>query len=531
MNSSRKKGRVSLLTQLVLLISIVVLFSMFIGNTLFSLILDDIIDRYLGQQAMTVAKLAAMNERIIDAFDDENPSQVIQPIAEKIRIETGASYVVIGNKEGIRYSHYNPENIGQPMGTSNDPVFLENKSVIYRGAGISGPAIKAKTPIIDKNGETIGVSSVGFVMDEVEERVEEYKEKIIQLSLLLLVIGVVGAIIIARRVKKLIFGLEPEEISFLFTEKEAILESIRDAIVAVDMHGRVVSMNKRARELLQQNHLTIGGKITNPHLLEIIHGVIQTNQGENHHKILLGHEIFVIDYSPIIKDNEVEGVVFTFRSESEIEQLTDEMTKISTFSENMRAQNHEYLNRLNTIYGLLKLKEYDKALALISDEVKERQDIIAFLMSSVKDPYIAACLLGKLNRSKELKVSLEIDHESNLTDIPQSIDTKLLVTILGNVIDNALEAALENKGLDAAVKVSFTDLGRDIIFDIEDNGQGIPKEHERKIFENGFTTKSGENRGLGLAIVKNSLALLNGQMYLARSTLGGSRFTIVVPKQ
>lgn len=528
MKRFQRKGQMSLLTQMVLLLSIVVLISMGVVNTLFSSILDDILDRYIGQQAMTVAKLAAMNERIIDGFEAPNPSAVIQPIAETIRKTTGASYVVIGNRKGIRYSHYDPAQIGRVMGTSNDPVFLENKSVIYRGVGISGPAIKAKTPIVNKKGETIGVSSVGFLMEDVEKRVAEYKSRVTWLSLLLLAIGFTGAFVIARRVKRLFFGLEPEEISFLFTEKAAILESIRDATVAVDMHGRVVSMNKRARELLQED-LSVGKSIANPRMIEIIRSITRNTQDRSQ-KVLLGHDIYIMNYSPILTDKAIIGVVFTFRPESEIEQLTEAITKISSFSDNMRAQNHEYLNRLNTIYGLLMLKEYDKAIAMISEEVKERQDIIAFLMTSVSDPFIAACLLGKINRSKELKVTLDIDRESNLEKIPESIDSKVLVTILGNLIDNAMEASLEHKGADATVKVSFTDLGRDIIFDIEDNGPGVPKEWEMKIFESGVTTKPGENRGLGLAIVKSSIELLNGHISLAKSNLGGSRFTIVVPK-
>ncbi|WP_396134907.1 ATP-binding protein [Brevibacillus nitrificans] len=526
---ARKKTRVSLLTQMVLLISIVVLISMGIGTALFSFILDDILDRYIGQQAMTVAKMAAMDDDIIAAFEKEDPSRWIQPLAETIRTTTGASYVVIGNKQGIRYSHYDPNQIGLPMGTSNDPVFIENRSVIYRGAGISGPAIKAKTPIVNSKGETIGVSSVGFIMSDVEKRVSEYKERVVAFSMLLLVVGIVGAIIIARRVKRLIFGLEPEEISFLFTEKTAILESIRDATVAVDMQGRVVSMNKRARALLQED-LTLGKPISSPQIRDIIHTINRNTQDMNQ-KILLGHEIFITDYSPILSNNEVRGVVFTFRPESEIEQLTEEITKISSFSDNMRSQNHEYLNRLNTIYGLLKLKEYDKALEMITDEVKERQDILAFLMSSVQEPFIAACLLGKINRSKELKVSLEIDQESHLGNVPAPIDPKILVTILGNLIDNAMEAALAKNCSDAMVHVSFTDLGQDIIFDIEDNGPGVPADMESRIFESGVTTKPGENRGLGLALVKKSLVHLGGHIVIGKSDLGGARFSIIVPKQ
>jgi two-component system CitB family sensor kinase len=152
-------------------------------------------------------------------------------------------------------------------------------------------------------------------------------------------------------------------------------------------------------------------------------------------------------------------------------------------------------------------------------------------MSSVQEPFIAACLLGKINRSKELKVSLEIDQESHLGNVPAPIDPKILVTILGNVIDNAMEAALAKNCSDAMVHVSFTDLGQDIIFDIEDNGPGVPADMESRIFESGVTTKPGENRGLGLALVKNSLVHLGGHIVIEESDLGGARFSIVVPKQ
>jgi two-component system CitB family sensor kinase len=137
-------------------------------------------------------------------------------------------------------------------------------------------------------------------------------------------------------------------------------------------------------------------------------------------------------------------------------------------------------------------------------------------------------LLGKINRSKELKVDLEVDLESNLETL--TIETTNLVTIVGNIIDNAMEAAMEKQGAGAKVKISFTDIGRDIIFDIEDNGPGIKKEEEKLIFQEGFSTKNSENRGIGLALVRNTLELLRGEMFIDTSSLGGARFSIVIPK-
>ena len=493
--------------------------------------MDDLSAQYLGHEAMSVAKLAAQDDRIIRVFKSDNPSKEIQPIAEKMRKLTGASYIVIGNKWGIRYSHPNPKYIGKSMGTSNEPVFKQHISVVYFGEGISGPAIKAKTPIVDEKGNIIGVSSVGFLMVDVKKRIFTYKEEIIGLALLLLLMGVAASFFIAKRIKRKMFGLEPEEISYVFKEKEAILESIRDGIIAVDKNFRVLSMNKRTRELLMQNLPLTDSVIQNTRLREMIQDVFDSKIGSVNRKIFIGDQVYIIDFSLVTQMDCIAGVVLTIRTEFEIEQLFDEVSKIKSYAENMRALNHEFLNKLNTIYGLLSIEEYDKARELISSEVEERQSTIVFLMSAVKDPLLVACLLGKINRSKELKVDLKIDEESSLSDIPVSMDTKLLVSILGNIIDNAMEAAKEKNRAGAIVTVSFTDIGRDLVFDIQDNGPGIQDEKQNAIFMEGYTTKAGKNRGLGLNIVKNSLAKLNGQVYITESFLGGSKFTLVIPKK
>lgn len=515
---------------MIVFISIIILIMIVSVSALFSSMIDDMIKTSLGNQAMAVAKMTAQKGQIINAFKDSNPSLTIQPITEEIRKATGAGYVVIGNKENIRYSHHITKYIGKPMGTSNKPVFENNASIIYEGTGISGKAIKAKTPIYNENGEIIGVSSVGFLTSEVEEKIHTYRIKLLQSAIFILLVGIAGAVIISKRIKKLIFNLEPEEITYLFKEKEATLESIRDATVAVNKDGEVTSINKRARELLKHDEIEKGMRIEHSRLKALIKTVMEKHQNTVNHKIIFGDQLYLVDASPILEKQRTRGAVLTIRPVSEIEEIIDEVSKVQNVSDHIRSQNHEYLNKLNTIYGLITLEQYEEARNLISEEVKERQDIVVFLTSSVKDPFIAACLLGKINRSKELKVDLEIDKDSNLESIPAALNTKLLVSILGNLIDNAMEAAIRAHSYGASVKVSFTDIGSEIIFDIEDNGNGIPEEWQDLIFNQGFTTKEGENHGLGLAIVNNALKQLDGEIFISTSDSGGARFTIVLPK-
>lgn len=512
-------------------VSMIVVLTILILSIIFSIMLDEVIKTSLGNQAMTVAKMTAQKEEIIQAFKQADPALTIQPIAEEVRKSTGAGYVVIGNKQNIRYSHQQKKYIGKRLGTSSRETLEQGSSVVYEGDGISGFAVKAKTPIYDKKGQIIGVSSVGFLTDEIEKRVRDYRLKLIEFSIFIILVGIIGAVIFAKRIKRLIFNLEPEEISFLFKEKEATLESIRDATIAVNKFYEITSINKRARELLKDDQIEREGKVVNHRLIGIINSVIKTKQILVNQRFLVGHQLYMIDASPILQKQQTSGVVLTIRPESEIEQMTNEVSTIKTISDNIRSQNHEYLNKLNTIYGLMILEQYDEARELISDEVKERQDTVVFLTSSVKDPFIAACLLGKINRSKEMKVRLEIDENSNLEHIPPSMNTKMFVTVLGNIIDNAMEAVSLVRGEQADIKVSFTDFGHDIIFDIEDNGEGVPKEWQNQIFTEGFTTKVGENHGLGLAIVKRTIEAMHGEIYLSDSDLGGAKFTIAIPKK
>lgn len=495
---------------------------------------EDIVDEKLGKQALMVAKLAANEPRIIEAFTHDEPSLVIQPIAEEIRKMTGAGYVVIGNTDNIRYSHHIVEEIGRKMGTSSDAALKQNKSIVFKGTGLSGPAIKAKTPIYNAQGQIIGVSSVGFLSEQIESQIMEYIYRIMYLAAILLLLGGAGAYFVAKSVKRMIFGLEPEEISYLFKEKEAVLESIHDAILAVDTKGRIVSINKKAREHLGLNLSDIKsiGEIPYPHLNNTLNESLGYRKDQKNMKLLIADQIFVMNSSPIFNKDHFVGTVFSFRPVSEIEQMTEEFAEIKSFSENMRAQNHEFLNKLNLIYGLLKINQTDKAIELISEEVSERQDLLAFLMESVKDPLIAACLLGKANRSKELKVHFEIDLDSELLDIPNDFDSASFITILGNLIDNALDASLKENGAGAKVKVSFTDIGRDIIFDIDDNGCGISPSDEEHIFKYGYTTKSNaQNHGIGLSLVQNAVRMFNGQIHIGNSDLGGARFTVIIPKK
>ncbi|MFH5182600.1 ATP-binding protein [Paenibacillus sp. TAB 01] len=521
-------------TKLILIIcSLLALVIVSLG-AIFYYVTTSVLEEQIGTRALKVAETMAVMPEIRQAFEEPNPSVVIQPIAEHIREKIDAEYIVVGNREGIRYSHPIPERIGKEMvGGDNGPV-LEGKSIISRAVGSMGPSLRGKAPVLDGSGRVVGIISVGFLMDDIDQITDNYQSNIEWITLLVLAVGIAGAVMIARNVRRSIHGLEPEEIGLLYTEKQAILESIREGIIAVDRKGTVTMANRYALRLLG---LPPHDGITGRHVEEIIPNtrlleVVRTGAAEFDHQMLIGDHEVVVNRVPITDRNkQVTGAVSSFRDKSELYRLAEELSQVKRFADTLRAQTHEFSNKLYVISGLIQLESYQDAVELISREVDVHQSFVQFIMREIPDPMLGGLLIGKYNHAQELKLSFVIDPESSFRDIPERIDRSLLVTIIGNLIDNAMEAVLAREtASERYVKLFFTDLGEDLIVECEDTGIGIPEDTGAAVFAKGFSTKEGENRGIGLALVQHAISKLGGYITFHKHPSGGTIFTAAIPK-
>ncbi|WP_068776233.1 sensor histidine kinase [Paenibacillus sp. FJAT-26967] len=521
-------------TKMILIICTLLLGLVVVLGAFFEYILQTGIEEQIGTRALKVAEMAAMNTEILEAMDDTLPSTVIQPIAEGIRLKTGAEYVVVGNAEGIRHSHPLPDRIGKPMiGGDNDRVFAGHP-VISKAVGSMGMAIRGKAPLLDDAGKVVGVVSVGFLMEDVESVVDSYSRKVVMAAAAALALGSLGAIYIARRVKKETLGLEPEEIGALYLEKEAILESIREGVIAVNARSVITMVNQAAVKMIGGGDPSqlLGKPLQDIFPASRLGEVLQTGKAEFDQQMIIGEHEAVENRIPIFGSNGIPiGAVSSFRSKSELFRLADELSQVKRYAEALRAQTHEFSNKLYVISGLIQLESYQEAIDMISRESNVHQSLIQFIMREVPDPIIGGLLIGKFNRAHELKVDLQIDEESSLKDIPKQMDRNHLITILGNLLDNAMEATLTAKGDRArSVGLFMTDLGEDLIIECEDNGPGIMKDQGHRIFENGFTTKEGQSRGIGLALVRHAVNQLGGFITYRSEAGEGTLFTVILPK-
>lgn len=492
------------------------------------------IEEQMGLRALSVAQSVSLIPSVILAFDHENPETVIQPIAEQIRKETGAEFIVVGNAEGIRYSHPLQNRLGEKMvGGDNDRALVEGQSYVSKAVGSLGPSIRGKVPIYGADGQIIGLVSVGFLSEELENVIEQQVFVLWAIVVLLIGIGFLGAFLISHQLKKEIHGLEPEEIGRLFEEKEATLQSIHEGVIAVNREGNITMFNQTAKKFMIQDRLQeplIGKHVTELVTHTRLPEVLRTGKEQLNQELWVGDDLFIVNRVPIFLNKKIVGAVSTFRSRTEILNLSEELSKVKKYTDALRAQTHEFSNKLNTISGLLQLHQVNDAIDYIQKENVFHQQSIHFLIDRIDDPFISAVLLGKLNQAHESGIEMEIEESSSLTTTLTEKQRESFITIIGNLLENAFEALLDTKQKSPHVFVSFTDYGHDLIFEIEDNGLGIPAGCEEAIFEQGYSTKKGKHRGFGLALVKNAVNHMGGSIVIEQGSNGGTCFVVIAPK-
>ncbi|GEL78007.1 ATP-binding protein [Tenuibacillus multivorans] len=484
----------------------------------------------IGQRALDVATSISLMPEVIDAFELEEPSEVIQPIAESIRERVGAEFIVVGNQDSIRYSHPQEFKIGRTMvGGDNDQALVHGQYYKSEAVGSLGPSLRGKAPIINDQGEIIGIVSVGFMLDDIRGMVYDRLIVIFITALVVLGLGIVGGVFLTRSIRRDILGLEPHEIVSFYRERKAVLRSIKEGIIAIDQDGKITILNHSAREMLglteDAKFKPIDEVLPNTNMKQ----VLENGEPNVDDEIILKDRVVIVNRTPIYENGEVAGVVASFRDKTEIQEMLNTLSEVKSYSEDLRAQTHEYTNKLYVISGLLQLGHYDEAIRLIQEESNQHNYQTKTLFSHIEDQTIQAILLGKIGKASEKKVELNIDENSSLSPLPKHINTSKMITILGNLLDNAIEAASESDNNE--VTFFATDLGNDIILEVSDQGTGIPKELQRHIFEKGFSTKDEDDRGYGLSIVDEVVNELSGTIEVQSEVGKGTVFTVYLPKR
>ncbi|WGU94442.1 sensor histidine kinase [Paenibacillus dendritiformis] len=513
-----------------LIIGICAIFGVFLERFIWNMAEDQ-----TGKRALNLAQSVANIPEIQKAFRLDKPSVVIQPIVQPIQRETGAEFIVVGNTQEIRQSHPNLSIIGAKMvGSDNDRALLHGESYVSKKEGTLGLSIRGKVPIFDE-GKIVGVVSVGFLNNDVHRIVADQSKSLWLTLSLIILFGIAGAVFIASYIKRLLHNMEPEEISHLYLQKEAILQSTHEGIIAVDNDGAITAMNKAAKEILFTDMAQQQTNYAGASIQQIVPSLNRHGKQRSrlvNREMVLGEDVVLVNQTPIVSENAVTGSVYTFRTKTELETVTEELSRIKQYANAQRAQTHEYSNKLHIILGLIQNQRHKEAIDFIKKESNMQQARLTFLSEKVADPLLQALLQGKFNQANELGISMVIHPDSRLEGSIAEEKQDALLTALGNVIENALEAVKQKEDGQRKVAIFFTDIGEDCIFEIEDSGPGVAEADVPRIFEQGFSTKQGSHRGTGLALSKLMLNGVGGEILLeaGEGELGGACFMIMMPK-
>ncbi|HHY27599.1 MAG TPA: sensor histidine kinase [Desulfitobacterium dehalogenans] len=514
-------------TKIAILSFLLVFLSVFLAGVIIVNQISDKMEKEIGHRAMAIARTVAQLSEVQENLSKPEGSKVIQPLAERIRLATGVEYIVIFNMEKIRYSHPYLDRIGTVFNDGDEELSLQRKEYLSQAVGVLGPSIRAFVPVLaDEGTRQVGVIAVGILVPTIREIISTIKVELYSSILIGLILGGLGSFYLASNIKKNMFSLEPNEIARMLEERVAIFQAMDDGVVALDMENRITVINEKACRIAGISEKELGCRLKELPGFNALNDLLTANDPTETTELILNNTWVFVDFLPVRVKERIVGRVITLKEKTEVRKMAEELTGVKTFIEALRVQNHESLNKLHTIAGLIQLGKADQAMDYIYRVTEEQQEVTRFLSSKIRYPNVAGLLLGKYNRGKELKVDVLFDPDSNLSELPEGFDSSTLTIILGNLLENAMEAVVGSKLSEVHCRIKYEH--HELVLSVEDTGLGISSENQAKIYQWGFSTKGNGNRGIGLSLVKQTVDLLGGTIEL-ESGKWGTRFGVRIP--
>lgn len=461
------------------------------------------------QRALAIARSVAQQPGLAAEVTEGRPSPdgPVQRAAEAVRRATGALYVVVTDDRGVRFSHSNPDNIGRRVSTSPDRALAGHEVVVVE-RGTLGLSARGKVPLRAADGRVVGEVSVGISMGAVNARTWTLVMVLGLIALGALAVGVAGAFTLGRRLRRSTLGLQPEEMADLLREHAAVLGGVRDGVLAVDAGGRVTVVNDEAARLLGVRPRR-GQTPEEAGIPAVVRTLLEQEAAPAGSALVLGDHVVVAHRLEVERDGRNLGSVLTLRDRSDLDEAARELEATRALTDALRAQAHEHRNRLHALGGMLHLGRVDRA----KDYLEELQ-YAATWVPGVEDPYLAGLLAAKSAVASEAGVRLEISPTSYVGGtLTAPLD---VVTVLANLLDNAIRAAATGVRRPATVEVTLLCDGGDLVMHVADSGDGIRPDLVDAVFGHGVTTRevAASEHGIGLSLALHTARIHGGDIRL-----------------
>ncbi|WP_410753317.1 ATP-binding protein [Citrobacter youngae] len=515
---------------------------------LLGVLLFHFIDRQLhhdlGQrarvQASEIALIPGLAEKV-QQRDIPGIAQLIQPL----RAESDASYIVIGDaREQHLYHSESPERLNLPMIGGDNADVLKGKTIITVRKGGIGVSLRSKAPIFDSHHQVIGIVSVGYLTSYIANINARllWRTGMYGLALLLLFIF---SWLLTRTLKKQMFGLEPKDIAQLVLQQKALLEAMYEGVFAVNADKQLILINRAAREMLniRQSEQALLGKpldevIQLPPSFFAPGNTAYDSRHHDHITVLNQRETIVNRVAIEVEPGTQSGWVFSFRDKNDINTLSSQLSQVTRYADNLRIMRHEQLNWTATLVGLLQMQRYDDALRYIQVQSEGAQRVLDFLSRQFVSPALCGLLLGKYVGAREKGVELVFDPACQLSRLPEGLSETELMSVIGNLVDNAVDATLKTPARTAPVEVYISDRNHELVIEVADRGCGVDEAMKPHIFEQGFTSKptdsselTGSEHGIGLYLVAGYVRRAGGSIEISDNIPQGTVFSVFIPFQ
>ena len=524
-------------TQIILVVSLTIILAIIgiVTNIKFE---KDKTDRNLQNISETIATSPSFMENDIQngtAQDQVNLMRYLDSLKKSLY---DVDVISIVNKNNQRFYHTNHSLIGtQYDGKQPDFSPVEKTFYIVNTNGPSGAQRRAYSALYSETGEYLGFIMVIILTEHVNENITQIITTYAILAVVAIVIELFITSRISKSIKNSLLGYEPDTISAMYLVRDNILESLKEGVIAVDKNGTILFTNNSAVKMLDKS--STATEFIGKNIEQIKNGnVIKTvlNGSEKEFGIqgqrMDGTDV-IIDRIPIKHEEDPIDTICILHDRAEYTKLMEDLAGTRYLVDSMRANNHDFTNKLHVILGLIQMEMYDQATSYIENITMVQRASISKIMNCISEPALAALLIGKTARAAELNVKFTLRDGSHFSNTDMHIPTEVLITVIGNLIENAFEsmnAKEPNPSNPNELIIGLFSKEDSILITVDDTGLGISEENKQRIFENGFSTK-GENRGTGLYQVKTMVENLGGLITVDSQENVGTSFFVYFSKE
>jgi len=506
--------------------ALILLFASLLGLFMTFKVTQQVQNREYLSRALTLAQSISIMPDVITLVQSGDPQHRLPSLALTISNRTHASYIVITDKDGTRLSHPNPALIG--LRVEDAQQALAGNSTTTFNQGSLGLSANGRTPIFNSTHHVIGIVSAGFLTTTFASEAKHLQNSFIFLGFGIIFLGFILSEVLSRTLRNRRMESALVEVTSKYQEREAMLHAIKEGVITLSPDNKILLINDEAMRLLDLNSQVVGQYINHilppGRLLKLIQG----EKGQGDDEILLNDKFSLrINTRAVRHLGRQIGHVITLRDRTEHIGLMRELDSVTNLTNALRAQQHEYANRIHTISGLVELRRYDEAREYLGEISNMDANLAEVLMDKISNHTVTALLLAKVTIAREKGVTLKIDPHCSMDDL--ALDNNSLITVIGNLIDNALDAVTGVQNGLVTLDIQSPH-GKNKIITVRDNGPGLPKPRPEIVFQDGFSTKFGSDslhRGLGLAIVSRLVKEAGGTITCYSNH--GANFIVEIP--